>query len=237
MVNDDLKLSFEQNGFLHFEHFFAPELMDELDQLIFEHFGEKPEYAHDEAFIKGAHTEIVPWFPQREGVTAFDKVENDERFKELTEALLGPGWGSQYCMTMFSKAGTSGQAWHQDCPPEDKTRFNLNRLVYTTDIVPEIGGQIAVCPGTHKECLLTTGEAHEELDNQLVIAPKKGDLILLHGHCWHRVLPVVSKWRFSTNYRAAPAGTPDDITDVCVYRNMRYRFSTSEIIEDRLVTA
>ena len=35
-------------------------------------------------------------------------------------------------------------------------------------------------------------------------------------------------------YRAAPAGTPDDVTDVCVYRNMRYRFSTSAVVEERV---
>ena len=40
--------------------------------------------------------------------------------------------------------------------------------------------------------------------------------------------------RFSTNYRAMPAGTPDDITDVCVYRNMRYRFSTESVVEERV---
>lgn len=35
-------------------------------------------------------------------------------------------------------------------------------------------------------------------------------------------------------YCAAPAGTPDDVTDVCVYRNMRYRFSTSAVVEERV---
>jgi hypothetical protein len=72
-----------------------------------------------------------------------------------------------------------------------------------------------------------------EFDDQVVLRPKKGTLVLLHGHTWHRVLPIVGAYRYSTNYRAAPAGTPDDITDVCVYRNMRYRFSTSEVVEER----
>lgn len=233
MLSDDLKLQFEQDGFLHLKGFFARELMDELDELIFDYFGERPEYAHDEKFIKGTATEIVPWFPQRDGVKAFDRIEKDPRLKQVTEEVLGLGWTSQYCMAMFSKAGTSGQAWHQDCPPENKGQFNLNRLVYTSDIVEEIGGEIAIRPGTHKGGALSAGEPHEDLEGQLVLAPKKGDLILLHGHCWHRVLPVRAKWRFSTNYRAAPAGTPDDVTDVCVYRNMRYRFSTQEVVEER----
>jgi len=41
--------------------------------------------------------------------------------------------------------------------------------------------------------------------------------------------------RASINYRSAAAGTPEGITDVCVYRNMRYRFSTASVIEERAV--
>ena len=52
-------------------------------------------------------------------------------------------------MAMFSKKGSQGQAWHQDCPPEDKSQFNLNRLVYTMDIDNSTGGQIPVVPCTH----------------------------------------------------------------------------------------
>ena len=225
---------FWTNGYLYLEGFFPADLMDDLDALICDHFGETPDYEHDDAFISGAKTEIVPWFPQREGVARFDAVQDDARLKDITETVLGEGWQSQYCMTMFSKAGTAGQAWHQDCPPEASDQFNLNRLIYTSDIVPEIGGQIAIRPGTHKVGELTIGDPHEDFEDQLVLLPKRGDLILLHGHCWHRVFPVKTKWRFSTNYRAVPAGAADDITDVCVYRNMRYRFSTSTVIEDRL---
>ena len=224
---------FWEQGFIHVEGFFDADLMDKLETLIYGHFGDRPEWEHDDKFIGAAATEVVPWFPQREGEFSFNAVEEDPRLNALTEAILGAGWNAQYCMTMFSKAGTKGQAWHQDCPPDDPEQFNLNRLVYTADIVPEIGGQIAVRPGTHKEGVLTIGDPHEDFDDQLVITPKKGDLILLHGHCWHRVFPVVSKYRVSTNYRAGPAGTPEDITDVCVYRNMRYRFSTSEVVEQR----
>jgi hypothetical protein len=78
----------------------------------------------------------------------------------LSDAILSDGWYRQYCMVMFSKQGSLGQAWH-------------------------------------------------------------------------RVLPITGPFRVSTNYRAAPAGTPEDITDICVYRNMRYRFSTASVIEER----
>ncbi len=80
---------------------------------------------------------------------------------------------------------------------------------------------------------LPAGKPHEDLENQIVLSQKKGTLVILHGHCWHRVLPIKGEYRVSANARAIPTGTPEDITDIAVYRNMRYRFSTQEIIEER----
>ena len=136
-------------------------------------------------------------------------------------------------MVMFSKQGTKGQAWHQDCPPENPSHYNLNRLFYTHDITEETGGQTIVYPKTHLNGPIPVGHPHEDLQGQVVLSPKKGTLVILHGHCWHRVLPIKGAYRVSANARAMPAGTPKDITDIAVYRNMRYRFSTSEVIEER----
>ena len=65
------------------------------------------------------------------------------------------------------------------------------------------------------------------------LSSTKGTLFLVHGHTWRRVLPIHGSYRFSSNFRSAPKGKGEDITDNCVYRNMRYRFSTSEVIEAR----
>ena len=139
-------------------------------------------------------------------------------------------------MTMFSKKGTKGQAWHQDCSPDVISQFNMNRLVYSSDITAEIGGQTVVIPGSHRRGELTIGDVDEEFSDQVVLSPSKGTLVLLHGHTWHRVKPVQGAYRVSTNYRSMPKGTPEDITDICVYRNMRYKFATNEVVEDRLQT-
>lgn len=235
MRMQQLKSDFDRDGYVVIEEFFASGLMDELDEIIRNHFGANPQFLHDNEFLKKAQTEVIPWFPQNEGVNGFDAIDHDARFIELSEIILGAGWTSQYCMVMFSRQGTSGQAWHQDCPPDDPAVFNLNRLVYTSDITDEIGGQTVVVPGSRKSGLLPVGDPVGDLENQVVLRPKKGTLILLHGHTYHRVLPIKGAYRFSTNYRAVPAGTPDDITDVCVYRNMRYQFSTSDVIEDRTI--
>lgn len=227
---------FARDGFVVIEDFFGPDLMETLDQLIHRHFGEAPDFLHNDEFLGKAQTDVIPWFPQNDCVKAFDAIDKDPRLEALTTAILGQGWASHYCMVMFSKQGTTGQAWHQDCPPQDPSVFNLNRLVYTSDITDDIGGQTVVVPGSHWQGLLPAGDPLGEFDSQSVLRPKKGTLVLIHGHTWHRVLPIRGACRVSTNYRAAPAGTPGDVTDVCVYRNMRYRFSTMQVIEERIAS-
>lgn len=227
---------FWQQGYLLIENFFDPSLMDEYNQAILDHYGVDPAFFHNDEFLQKASTEVIPWFPQAEGCTLFDQVEQDSRLGLLTEKILGEQWQALYCMTMFSKKGTKGQAWHQDCEPDDASQFNVNRLVYTHDITPQMGGQTLVVPGSHKRGVITVGEPDEVFTDQLVISPKKGTLLLLHGHAWHRVLPVNGQYRVSTNYRCMPKGVAESVTDICVYRNMRYKFETNTVVEDRTTT-
>lgn len=229
-----LAAQFWRDGYLVLEDFFRTSAMDRLDELIRRRYGEDPQFWHNEEFLTKARTEVIPWFPQQEGVTEFDDIEVAPGFQELTAAILGSAWQRLYCMVMFSKAGTAGQAWHQDCAPEDPAIHNLNRLVYTSDITARTGGQTVIVRGSHQRGLLPAGDPEVRFDDEVVLTPSKGTLVLLHGHCWHRVLPVGGAGRVSTNYRAMPAGTPESITDVCVYRNMRYRFSTSSVVEERV---
>jgi ectoine hydroxylase len=229
-----LASEFWQQGFLVIDNFFDNELMDNCQQHIMTHFGEDPDFVHNEEFLKKSATDVIPWFPQEQGIDDFDIPNNDQRLKALTQAILGENWSNLYAMVMFSKRGSKGQAWHQDSPPEDKSKFNLNRLVYSMDINEHIGGQTLVMPATHLEGAITVGDINQDFANQVVLSPKKGTLVLLHGHTWHRVLNIKGKYRVSTNYRCCPAGTPSDITDIAVYRNMRYQFSSGTVIEDRL---
>lgn len=224
--------TFWGQGYVIFEKFFDDALMDAYHEKIASHYGADPSWEHTEEFISKSSVEVIPWFPYRDGIGGFDGIDKDIVFNQITDAILKNGWNNLYCMMMFSKAGSKGQAWHQDCPPEDPLKYNLNRLVYTQDITNETGGEIVIMPKTHKAGVLPVGDPHGALDGQLVLQPKKGTVIFLHGHCFHGVMPV-KKDRISTNFRAVPIGTPETITDICVYRNMRYRFSTSEVIEER----
>jgi ectoine hydroxylase len=231
----DLSSIFWQQGYLVIDDFFSAESMNNLQSIILGHYGLNPQYEHEAAFLSKSATEVIPWFPQRSGEHAFDEIEHCANMQTLTEAILGEGWKALYCMTMFSKKGSKGQAWHQDCQPDDPQKFNLNRLVYTMDINGQVGGEVLVMPGSHRRGQLPAGEVNENFSERVILAPKKGTLVIIHGHTWHRVLPIKGEYRLSTNYRAIPQNTPEDITDICVYRNMLYQFSTSEILEDRLV--
>ena len=88
-------------------------------------------------------------------------------------------------------------------------------------------------PKTHQGGAITPGDSHEDISGQVVLSPKKGTLLFLHGHLWHRVLPIKGAYRVSANSRVIPEGTPEDITDIAVYRNVRYKFSTKEVVEER----
>ena len=142
---------FWRDGYVVIENFFSDELMDEYNRKVLEHYGMNPDWEHSDEFVERSSTEVVPWFPYREGNNMFDAVNGDERFNETTSAILGDGWEVLYCMAMFSKAGTVGQAWHQDCPPEDSHQFNLNRLLYTHDVNEVTGGETLVVPGSFKK--------------------------------------------------------------------------------------
>lgn len=237
-----LSKDFWRNGYLVLEEFFDAELMDQLDHNIRKYFGDNPAFRHEKEFLSKSKTEVIPWFPQNPDLAdyseklaaPFDRLEQDQRLKLLTASLLGDNWNALYSMVMYSRKGTVGQAWHQDCPPDDGEKFNINRLVYTREISDDIGGQTVVMPGSHRMGELPAGEPHEDLEGQVILKPRRGTLVLLHGHTWHRVLPITGAFRFSTNYRVCPTGTPADITDICVYRNMRYSFSTNSVIEERL---
>ena len=228
-----LAQKFWREGYLVLPEFFSPARMRALQSAILDHYGSQPDFAHTDEFLEKAATEVVPWFPQKEGPSCFDQVEQDPGLQALSEAILGEGWQSLYCMAMFSKSGTKGQAWHQDCPPEDPKKFNLNRLVYSMDIDQGTGGQVIIRPRSHRMGPLSVGDVNEDFADQIVLSPSRGTLVLIHGHTWHRVLPVTGAYRVSTNFRAIPADTDEDITDICVYRNMRYQFSTSRVLEER----
>lgn len=81
-LNDKmLSERFWQEGYPVLEDFFAADLMDRLNELIMDHFGESPAFLHNDEFLEKSKADVIPWFAQQEGVKEFDPVGDDpERF-------------------------------------------------------------------------------------------------------------------------------------------------------------
>ena len=146
--------------------------MDIYQNKILDHFALDSSYKHDSDFIEKSDTDVIPWFPQNDGEKAFDVIEKDERLINLTEAILGPGWKSLYCMVMYSNKSSNGQAWHQDCDPSNSNIFNLNRLIYTMDINKLSGGEVELIPGSHKAGIIPSISEGNDLEDGIIIEPK-----------------------------------------------------------------
>ena len=110
--------------------------------------------------------------------------------------------------------------------------FNLNRLFYTDD-VSLADGAIVFVPGSHLTGRIPPGGHQDPLPGERVLEPRAGTLVLLHGHCYHRVTPNLNqKPRTSINLRSFPSGTPTTVTCVGVYRNGEVNFCDTNKTHD-----
>ena len=83
---------FWQNGFIVIDDFFDGDIISLYNEKIIEHFGMNPEFEHTDEFIEKSAVEVIPWFPQREGVECFDIVSEHKILNALTTAILGEHW-------------------------------------------------------------------------------------------------------------------------------------------------
>ena len=101
------------------------------------------------------------------------------------DAHYGPMVQERFGIDAVSRAGIEmdceGQAWHQDCPPDNPSRFNLNRLFYLQDTEID-DGAVVVVPGSHRAGRISPGLPQEPIPGEVVLTPRAGTLVLLHGH-------------------------------------------------------
>lgn len=168
--------------------------------------------------------DVVPWEPAKAGNAEFLRFARHPLMAEATESVLGAGYMDGFSLVMFSVGGGRGQAWHQDCPPEDIAAFNLNRLIYPENVSLE-DGAIVFVPGSHRKGRISSGGHQDPMDGEVCLPLEAGTLLFLHGHVYHRVTPNLNfKPRLSINFRAYPAGTSPDVTCVGVFRNGTVNF-------------
>ena len=81
---ENLSKRFKEDGYIYIEDFFDGNLMDSYHRKILSHFKKDTEYKHDMNFIEKSDTDVIPWFPQLEGETIFNIVEDDQRLQKIT---------------------------------------------------------------------------------------------------------------------------------------------------------
>jgi ectoine hydroxylase-related dioxygenase (phytanoyl-CoA dioxygenase family) len=228
---------FTRDGFVVLPDFLDSTELVSLNQQIHEHFRPLTEKniqnesaVQHAANFKQFECDVLAWDPCSEGNRPFLTLQSDSRLANATAACIGEGFTNANSLVMWSTCGGKGQAWHQDCPPEDPTKFNLNRLFYPQDVNLS-DGAIVVVPGSHRQGRIPPGGNQEPIPGEVALTPRAGTLVLLSGHVYHRVSPNVSgKPRVSINFRVFPSGVSPEIIAVGVYRGGAYDFNRREVV-------
>lgn len=225
---EHLRAQFDEYGVLVFEDYLEPAVLRELNDAISAHYNPivRERFGVDAIGVAGVdfECEVISWDPITEGVQAFRRLGEQGELATITEALIGPGYSSPRGLVMWSVGGGKGQAWHQDCPPDQPAAYNVNRLFYMQNTAQE-DGAIVVVPGSHRMGRISRGGPQEPIAGEIVLTPSAGTMVFLHGHVYHRVTPNVSKKpRVSVNLRAYPAGVSADVNRIGIYRNGAYDF-------------
>ena len=215
-----LATDFAANGFIHIPQLLEADLLQALNQDIDQHFGLVDEEAHEvAAYMQDFACDVIPWDPLTEGRASFQRLAALPALEQLTEACIGQGFQSFNSLVMYSKRGGRGQAWHQDSMPGAHLGFNLNRLCYARTVEQD-DGAIVLVPGSHRRGRIPAGPHQESMADELIICPQAGDVLLVHGWCFHRVLPNRSgRSRVSINVRAYPKDVDSSVCATGVYRN------------------
>lgn len=221
---------FHDQGCLILPHFFTPAEVAPMDALIEDCLtrwdemrgGESTEYR--QRF--GVHLKALP-------VTrdpAFRALFDLPHMARATTQLLGEGHRRLYGLA-FGTPRDGGQGWHKDSSDVAPGAFTLNRLVYTRDHIAA-QGRLYVLPGSHRYFgFESDGPNHEDLPGQIAVTPTAGMVVFVSSHCAHRVgLNATDDVRVVLNSRVNPAGVPDDLCDLPVFRSGRWRHSTQTFL-------
>lgn len=232
-----LRQQFQEQGFVMVENFLTSQELSSLNEEIANHYGPLNLHADSGSRKKAkglpdTECEVIFWNPVEEKVQAFLDAMTKPEMVGLTASLLGNGYEeSQGALVMYSALGGKGQAWHQDCP-FDPANYNVNRLLYMNDLREE-DGAIVVVPGSHRTGRIPAGGAQEPIEGEVMLTPKAGSLIFVHGSCFHRVTPNLSKRpRVSVNFRVFPGGSDTSVCKVGVYRNVAIDFRNKAVAQE-----
>ena len=229
-LSDEQVLQFHDQGCLILPGFFSPEEVGPMDALIEDCLtrwdemrgGESIEYR--QRF--DVHLKALPVTRDPAFRALFDLPD----MTHATTQLLGEDHRRLYGFA-FGTPRDGGQGWHKDSSDAAPGAFTLNRLVYTRDYAPE-QGKLYILPGSHRYFgFQSDGPNHADFPGQLAVTPTAGMVAFVSSHCAHRVgLNATDEVRVVLNSRVNPAGVPDTLCDLPIFRSGRWRHSTQTFL-------
>jgi hypothetical protein len=201
------------------------ELAAELDAVVAADpdrpFGGGEEYARQRA------TRVRVWSGKDR--PQVQRAMSDPRLAQITLAIVGPGYllGGE---GIFSTPNGCGQAWHQDTRSRLPDHYELNRIVFPSDVSPEQGALVFV-PGSHRGPDLPPGGHLDPLPGQRSALPGAGTVVLMHTRCFHAVETNRStKNRTQCNSRVRPATTPEGLGNTPLFRTGPWDFRAGKAV-------
>ncbi len=172
------------------------------------------------------------WGPVAEANPLFLTLRDDPDLVALTRAAIGSDFTHGVDLVMYTGKG-KGQAWHQDCPPDDLSKFTVNRLIYVRDVDPAQGALVYV-PGSHKFGRIPPGGNQDPMPGEVHLSPRAGTVAIMNSLCYHRVTAnQLNEPRVSINFRVQPPNVAQDYDKVAAFRGGTYDFRTEKVLDQR----
>lgn len=218
---------FWASGILVLRDFFDSQLVERVAKELEETVADDPvrPFGGGDEYGRRFETKVRVWSANDK--PACCSAMEDENLAQITEAICGSEFQVASAIGIFSTPFGCGQGWHQDSASQEPGQYELNRILYPTDVRPEQGCLVCV-PGSHIRSDLPAGENHGSLPGECSLAPSANTLVLMHSRCYHRVEPNGTETpRTQLNSRARPSTAPEDVCSQAIFRTGRWNFNTS----------
>ena len=218
---------FKRDGIVVLRAFYPADQMRELAAELDAIVSADPDRAFGggEDYARLRETRVRVWSGKDRPHVA--RAMSDPRLAEITQAILGLGFlvGGE---GIFSTPTGCGQGWHQDTRSREPDHYELNRIVFPSDVAPEQGALLCV-PGSHVGPDLPSGGNFDTLPGQKYFLPTAGTLVLMHTRCFHSVeINRSQRPRTQCNSRMRPAAAADGLGNFPIFRTGPWNFRTGK---------
>jgi ectoine hydroxylase len=224
-----VRKDFHKTGAAILPSFFSADELAPIIAAVDEHWKQSDKNAVVHKDFERFETYPMSWNPVTEKHPAFLSLLNHPDLDAATRAVLGSDYVQEVDLVMYTAKGM-GQAWHQDCPPENLKKFTVNRLIYVRDVDPAAGALVYV-PGSHLMGRIPAGGNQDPIAGEMHVTPKAGTLAFLNSLCFHRVTAnQLDTPRVSINFRVRPPGVEAGYDKVAAFRGGEYDFAKQKAL-------